>query len=172
MSEAAKSRRQNLVRMEAPVDETGNHSEETRSWRPTFLEALAQRSSVAEAAAIAEISEGAVYRLRRNDASFARDWRAAVLEGYEHLELETLHRLRMGTGKDDPKFDIANALRLIAVHKETLTQEQSGKGERDEEAIIASLDAKLARIRAREENVTRMLHEEGVSAPRLSSADD
>ncbi len=169
MTEAENPRRR-LVRVEASFEEAG--SELGSGWRQVFLEALAETSNVTEAAEAAGVNASLPYRLRRNDAGFARDWRAALLEGYEHLEMETLRRLRVGTGKDDPKYDIANALRILALHKGTVAEERSAGDERDEDALIASLDAKLARIRAREENVTRILQEEGVSAPRLSGADD
>jgi hypothetical protein len=160
-----------LVRIEASIEEDPG-SETAAGWRIQFLEALAETSNVTAAAEAAGVNTAMAYRLRREDAGFARDWRAALREGYEHLEMETLQRLRMGTGKDEPKFDIANALRLLAMHKDSVAEEHTDRDDRDEEALLASLDAKLARIRAREENVTRMLHEEGVSAPRLSGADD
>ncbi len=146
--------------------------EQDSGWRRAFLENLAETSSVAAAAEFAAINASLAYRLRRNDASFAREWRAALLEGYEHLEMETLHRLRAGTAKDEAKFDIANAMRIIALHKQALANDQADPKTRDEETIFASIDAKLARFRAREQNVTRMLHEEGVSSPQSPSWDE
>lgn len=153
---------------EGSASDTAAHA----GWRRVFLEQLAQTSDVADSAGAAGVAADLAYRLRRNDPAFARDWRAALIEGYEHLELETLQRLRMGTGKDDAKFDIANAMRMLALHKDALASERAEHETRDEEALYASIDAKLARIRAREENVTRMLDEEGVSGPRLSDADE
>lgn len=166
----ADSPRRQLVRVKPAADEDGTPKDAL--WRQVFLERLAETSNVAAAAETAGVSDSLAYRLRRNDASFANGWRAALLEGYEHLELETLHRLRTGTGKEDAKFDIANAMRILALHKDAVAGERDGQDTRNEEALFASIDAKLARFRAREENVTRMLDDEGVSAPRMSGADE
>ena len=65
----------------------------------------------------------------------------------------------MGTGKDDPKFDIGNALRLLALHKETVARERALRDDEDEDAILASLDAKIEAMRAREEEAARLLIE-------------
>ena len=138
------------------------------SWHEAFLEALAATSNVTASADAAGISASFAYRTRRNNADFAAAWRAALLEGYEHLELETLERLRMGTDKDAPKFDIANALRLLALHKDRAGAEQAHMVDRNEEEIFASIDAKLAQFRAREENVARMLSEDGIGQPQAT----
>ncbi|HSG33610.1 MAG TPA: hypothetical protein VLA37_03685 [Sphingomonadaceae bacterium] len=129
----------------------------TAHWRKGFLEALAESSNVKAAAVQANILPQTAYRLRRADTAFRTQWYEALLEGYEHLEMETLHRLRMGTAKDDPKFDIANALRLLALHKETVARERALREDEDEDAILASLDAKIEAMRAREEEAARIL---------------
>lgn len=143
-----------------------------RHWRRTFLEKLAETSNVTASAAAAGISPGRAYKTRRNEPDFARDWYSALLEGYEHLEMETLSRLRMGTEKDDPKFDITNALRILTVHKETVARERAKVDMRDEEAILAALDAKLEKMRSREENVIHVLKDNGVSLARSLDDDD
>jgi len=130
-----------------------------RHWRGLFLDKLAETSNVAAAAREAGINPSRAYKVRRCEPDFARQWYEALLEGYEHLELETLHRLRMGTGKDDPKFDIGNALRLLALHKETVARERALRDDEDEDAILASLDAKIEAMRAREEEAARLLIE-------------
>lgn len=169
----AESPRRHFVRIEALIDDGGSDPTGLATdWRQAFLEKLAETSNVAESAEAAGVAPSTAYRRRRQDAAFARDWRSALAEGYEHLELETLHRLRAGTGKDDPKFDIANALRILALHKDAVAQERGGRETRDEEAILASIDAKLERMRAREENVARLLRDDGVSAPRLSGGNE
>lgn len=71
--------------------------------------------------------------------------------------METLNRLRMGTDKDSPKFDIANAMRLLALHKETISRERALRDDEDEDAILASLDAKIEAMRAREAEAARLL---------------
>jgi len=129
----------------------------TAHWRKFFLEALAETSNIRAAAAQANVPPQTAYRQRRADPEFRAQWYAALLEGYEHLEMETLHRLRMGTDRDDPKFDIANALRLLALHKDTVARERALRDDEDEDAILAQLDAKIEAMRAREEEAARVL---------------
>ena len=90
------------------------------------------------------------YKVRREEPEFARQWAEALVGGYQHLEMETLHRLRMGTGKDDNKFDIANALRLLALHRESVAREKARQSEASEEDVLASLDAKIQALRDHE----------------------
>jgi hypothetical protein len=80
----------------------------------------------------------------------------ALCEGYDHLEMETLHRLRTGelkppTGakKSMRVFDNASALRLMAAHRETVARQRALREDESEEDILASLDAKLDRMRER-----------------------
>ena len=167
----ADNEQRRFARIETLFDD-GASADRPAGWRAPFLETLAETSNVAISAELAGISASLAYRVRRQDAAFASEWRKALVEGYEHLEMETLHRLRMGTPKDEPKFDIGAALRILALHRETIALERSGRPDRDEEAILASIDAKLARIRSREKNVTRMLSEEGVNAPRCPGVDE
>lgn len=130
-------------------------------WRRLFLEALAESSNVSASALAANVPLRTAYRERRKDSRFRAEWYDALLEGYEHLEMETLQRLRMGTGKDEPKFDIANALRLLALHRETVARERARREDEDEDKILASLDAKIEAMRAREEAAARLLNETG-----------
>lgn len=169
----AESPRRAIVRVDACIETSLDDLPDGHGgWRQGFLDALAETSNVTESAAAAGIDKSLVYRVRRTDGAFARAWCAALDEGYLHLEMETLGRLRMGVGKDEPKYDLANALRLLSLHRDR-GQRERGEGEqRDEAAIIASIDAKLERIRARQENVARLLHEEGINAPRLSGGND
>lgn len=150
MNEAAQPRREPLRASTTPEKSAVSKASADQHWRRLFLDALAETSNVSEAARIAGVHPARPYKIRRNDPEFARQWNAALLEGYEHLELETLHRLRAGTGKDDPKFDIANALRLLALHKDAAARQRAMRDDEDEEAILASLDAKIEQMRARE----------------------
>ncbi len=118
-------------------------------WRRTFLDALAETSNVRAAARRARIAAGRAYKARRAEPEFRAQWYAALLEGYEHLEMETLHRLRMGTGKDDPKFDIAAALRLLALHRETVARERAFREDEDEQAVLDSIDSFIEDMRQR-----------------------
>lgn len=140
-------------------------------WRRQFLDTLAETSNVSEAARACNIRPTRAYKVRREEAEFRREWHDALLEGYEHLEMETLHRLRMGTGKDDNKFDIANALRLLMLHRETVARERALRGADDEESVLASLNAKIDAMREREAAVKQMLDEDNALAAEFGERD-
>lgn len=142
-----------------PDNRAGEKERVLPNWRTLFLEGLAETSNVSEAADRARINPRRAYQVRREDLAFRQEWQAALLEGYDHLETETLHRLRMGfeAGKDDRKFDIANALRLLSLHKETVARARALEGDEDEDAILASLNAKIDAMRAREAAVDALL---------------
>ena len=65
-----------------------------KHWRTYFLQALAATSNVTASAKEAGVSPSRAYKARREHADFAADWRAALYEGYEHLEMEVLAQLR------------------------------------------------------------------------------
>ena len=91
-----------------------------KHWRTYFLQALAATSNVTASAKEAGVSPSRAYKARREHADFAADWRAALYEGYEHLEMEVLAQLR---GHDpERKLDIANAIRLLAAHRQGLPE--------------------------------------------------
>lgn len=131
----------------------------TRHWRTLFLETLAETSNVTAAANAAGANPARAYKLRREDPDFRVAWAAALLEGYEHLEMETLHRLRVGSRPDDPKFDIPNALRLLAAHRETAARERARRNREDEAEVLASLKAKIAAMRERKQAAQQLLAE-------------
>jgi hypothetical protein len=62
------------------------------NWRVLFLDHLAESSNVSESAAKAGISPSRAYKVRREEPAFARLWRAALWEGYTHLETPILKR--------------------------------------------------------------------------------
>lgn len=130
------------------------------NWKIIFLEKLAETSNVSEACRESGVEPAFAYKYRRDDPVFRRKWSAALLEGYEHLELETLQRLRFGTGSDEAKFDIANALRLLAAHRESAAREKARRGKRDRETVLASLNAKLDRMRVRKAAAERLFAQE------------
>ena len=66
----------------------------SRNWRGHFLAALAETSNVTASAARARVSPSRAYKLRRDDAEFSAQWRQALHEGYDHLEMDVLAYLR------------------------------------------------------------------------------
>lgn len=128
----------------------GEKDDLDRHWRGFFLDKLAETSNVTAAADFAGVNPARAYKIRREEAEFARQWYGALLEGYGHLELETLRRLREGVPTDGPKFDIASALRLLALHRETVARERAMIENSDEASVLASLNAKLEAMRQNE----------------------
>ena len=149
-----------------PAQRSGEKPQLDRHWRTLFLAVLAETSNVSAAARESGVNPSRAYKVRREEPAFRQLWYAALLEGYEHLELETLHRLRMGVdgGREDRKFDIANALRLLMLHRETVARERAIQGEDDEEIILAELNAKLDQMRSREAEIALLLAEEDHTA--------
>jgi hypothetical protein len=129
-----------------------DHPQSSQTWRPVFLAALAETSNVSDAALRAGIAPSRAYQARREDSAFRAGWNEALAEGYAHLEMETLQRLRMGVsaGKDDAKFDIANAMRLLTLHRQGAAQDGTADEGDEEEAIVAILNARIAAARARD----------------------
>lgn len=126
----------------------------TGDWRTTFLDTLSRTSNVSAAARAARVDPGMVYRTRRSDPQFARDWFQALCDGYDMLELDLLRRLRMGdldnpAAKRRRKFDNATAFRLLAAHRDTVGQMRAAQEQVAEEDIIASINAKLDLMRER-----------------------
>ena len=126
-----------------------------RDWEDKFLAALAQTSNVAAAARKANVDPAVVYKARRSDAEFYRNWQEALAEGYDNLEMDLLRRLRIGelTGggptKSRRKFDNAIAFRLLAAHREAVGRQKALRANEDEDAIIASINEKLSKMRER-----------------------
>lgn len=120
-------------------------------WRDRFLEALAQSSNVTKSAEIAGIDTSSAYRARTNEPDFARRWMDALWEGYEHLEMEVLRRLREGqvqTGSGE-KYDFASAIRLLSAHRENAARAQAARRNVSASEIRASIDRKVEEIRLR-----------------------
>lgn len=125
-------------------------------WSKAFLAELASTSNVAASARKAGIDTSTAYEARRTRPDFNRQWHRALCEGYDHLEMELLHRLRMGELKPATgarraarQFDNGTAFRLLAVHREAVAQERAMQENEDADAILASIDAKLDRMRER-----------------------
>jgi hypothetical protein len=125
-------------------------------WSKAFLSELAATSNVTASAKKAGISTTHAYDTRRSNAEFNREWQRSLCEGYEHLEMELLHRLRNGevkpassTKRGFRAFDNATAFRLLAAHRESAARQRAVRSHEDAEAIVQSINAKLERMRQR-----------------------
>ena len=123
-------------------------------WQPKFLAALSESSNVSAAAKKAGVDTFTVYKARREEAEFNRKWQVALAEGYDNLEMDLLHRLRIGQlegGKVQArrKFDNAIAFRLLTAHREAVGRQRAIRSNEDEEAIIKSINDKLEKMRER-----------------------
>ena len=125
-------------------------------WSKPFLAELAATSNVSAAARKAGICTSSAYDARRANAEFNRAWQQALCEGYDHLEMELLHRLRQGEVKPASgarrgvrAFDNATAFRLLAAHRDAATRFRAVRSNADAEAIVLSINAKLEKMRQR-----------------------
>lgn len=125
-------------------------------WSRAFLGELAASSNVSASARKAGVSTSTAYEARRTNPEFNRDWQRALCEGYAHLEMELLHRLRAGEIKPAGtarrgvrSFDNAIAFRLLLAHKDTVSRQKAIRDNEDSEAIIHAINAKLEKIRER-----------------------
>lgn len=118
-----------------------------KHWRTYFLEALIETSNVTASAARAGISPSRAYKVRRVDSDFAGQWRVALREGYENLEMELLGYLR----NPDPqhKMDVANAIRLLSKHREFVAHERALEDNRSEQEVLDSIDTMIDTMRQR-----------------------
>ncbi|MCZ8135600.1 MAG: hypothetical protein O9266_04785 [Porphyrobacter sp.] len=134
-----------------PSLKQGEEGRINNNWRRLFLDCLAESSNVTLSASKAGVSTSRAYKVRREEAEFAHEWLVALAEGYLHLEMEVVRRLREGDSKtaDEGRFDFANAIRLLAAHRDNAAR---GAGEvRDVSAaeVRASIDRKIEGIRQR-----------------------
>jgi len=120
-----------------------------RHWRGLFLDFLAETSNVSEAARQAGINPSRAYKVRREEPEFARLWLAALWEGYTHLEMEVLRRLREGDNNtdDNGKYDFANAIRLLSAHRDNASRAQAEQRNVSAAEVRASIDRKVEAIR-------------------------
>ena len=120
-------------------------------WREHFLEYLAETSNISASANRAGVPTSRLYRERRQDPQFARDWLAALAEGYLLLEMEVLRRLREGDQQAlaGERYDFANALRLLSAHRDTAAHAQAQQRNVSAAEVRASIDRKVEAIRQR-----------------------
>lgn len=131
-------------------NEKGGTPRSKRNWRSLFLNRLGDSSNVANAARHAGISTSRAYQVRRKDSEFAQQWLAALQEGYAHLEMEVLRRLRDGDfqTEDGSKYDFANAIRLLAAHRDNAVKASTSDNDISAAEVRASIDQKVEAIRA------------------------
>jgi hypothetical protein len=121
-----------------------------QNWRSEFLAKLAETSNVRQSCEHAGVNPGTVYDLRRRDPTFAKRWLEALCEGYDNLEMEMLHHLRVGEGAANAsKFNFAVALRMLLAHRETVGREKARRIDVSVEEIRASIERKAAQMRER-----------------------
>ncbi|MDE8650800.1 hypothetical protein [Novosphingobium album (ex Liu et al. 2023)] len=127
-----------------------------KDWRKTFLDELAATSNVAASARKAGIAPSTAYEARRQDPEFYRNWQEALCEGYDHLEMHLLQRLREGEVKPAAGarrgtrvFDNGTAFRLLTIHRETAARQRAILENRNADAILEGINAKLDRMRER-----------------------
>jgi hypothetical protein len=134
-----------------PSLKDGEDGRINNNWRRLFLDHLAESSNVSASADKAGISASRAYKVRREEAEFARQWLVALAEGYLHLEMEVVRRLREGDAKtgDDGKFDFANAIRLLAAHRDNAAHGASAVRDVSAAEVRASIDRKIEDIRKR-----------------------
>jgi hypothetical protein len=138
-------------------------------WGKAFLSELAVTSNVSAAARKAKITTGTAYDTRRANPEFNRKWQEALCEGYDHLELELLHRLRTGEVKPASgakrgvrSFDNGTAFRLLTVHREAVSKQRAINENQNVAEIIMSINTKLRAMRQRRLAVAeREKHEPG-----------
>lgn len=117
-------------------------------WREPFFAKLGETSNVAAACTHAGVTRAAVYDLRRRDRRFYDRWMEALAAGYDNLEMELLHHLRTGDTPGGPKFNPLAAMRVLQQHRETVTREKARRSNVDAVTVRASIDRKIAEMRA------------------------
>jgi hypothetical protein len=155
----------------------GNGRRSNPYWRKHFLAELALTSNVAASARKARIDVSTAYKTRRSESRFAREWFEALCEGYDNLEMDLLQRLRDGeldggTAKTRArrKFDNATAFRLLAAHRASVNRQRGRREDEDEEAIYASIHAKLDAMRQRTLALPALLEQHGIAHVKLPDA--
>jgi hypothetical protein len=150
-----RGRKRKHTRITPTQKEAGEEGAINKHWRTYFLQALAATSNVTQAAAEAGVSPSRAYKARREHPEFAAQWREALYEGYEHLEMEVLAFLRGNT--PERKLDVANAIRLLAAHRETVARERAFREDEDEAEVLESIDAFIEDMRQRRAANTAIL---------------
>ena len=118
-----------------------------RHWRTYFLAYLVETSNVTAAAKEAGIATARAYRTRQDDPDFAAQWQVALAQGYENLEMELLGYLR--DPAPERKMDVANAIRLLTLHRQSVAQQRAPTDDRSEQDVLDSIDQMIDDMRQR-----------------------
>lgn len=99
----------------------------TKACEQAFLSALSATANVRLSAAAAGAAEAAFYRRKRNNPAFAREWRLALEQGYEALEMALHASIAPASHEDDawrsneppttPPMTVNQALQLMYLHQ-------------------------------------------------------
>ncbi|MEQ1716660.1 MAG: hypothetical protein ABL907_11850, partial [Hyphomicrobium sp.] len=74
-------------------------------------------------------------------------WQVALAQGYENLEMELLGYLR--DPAPDRKMDVANAIRLLTLHRQSVAQQRAHADDRSEQDVLDSIDQMIDDMRQR-----------------------
>ena len=87
--------------------------------------------------------------MRSEEPEFAHQRRTALYDDCIRLELELLRRLREGDmqGENSDKYDFANAIRLLAAHRDNAARAQAEHRNVSAAEVRASIDRKVEAIR-------------------------
>lgn len=125
-------------------------------WSKVFLAELATTSNITASAKKACVPIATVYEIRRRNPDFFRAWQQALCEGYDHLEMELLMRLRTGEIKRAAgakvgvrTYENAVALRQLAAHKDSVARQRAIRDNESAAEVVASINAKLDLMRQR-----------------------
>lgn len=128
-----------------------------RHWRTYFLAHLVETSNISASAKAAGIATARAYRTRQDDPEFAAQWRLALAQGYENLEMELLGYLR--NPQPERKLDVANAIRLLTLHRQSVAHSRALQDDRSEQEVLDSIDAMIDEMRERAAANTAQLAE-------------
>lgn len=134
-----------LPEEQAQPSRNGEGAPAPGQWKRVFLAALAEISNVTASADLANVSTREVYQTRRADREFADAWQEALYEGYVNLEMEVLGYLR--EPRPERKMDVANALRLLAAHKDTFAKQQAVRANVSAAEVRASIEKRVEALR-------------------------
>ena len=150
-------KRKKSVKLTPRQREEAGEGKLDKHWRTYFLQTLAETSNVTKSAAAAKVAPSRAYKARREDPEFAAQWREALCEGYDHLEMEALGHLRAGGSAG--KFDVISAIRLLTMHRETVAAERARAENRDPQSVLDSIDAMIDQMRERRAVNTQVIAE-------------
>lgn len=145
-----------------------------------FLKNLAVSSHVTNSAKAAHVGVSTVYNWRERDPEFFRQWMRALAAGYELLEMDLLDRARNGVEKPVfhegkqvatvRQYNDGVGVKLLLAHKQMVALTRAAEGPINPEEVRASLDRKLADMRAK--LLRRRALADGRAKPSASGKDD